>query len=118
MSILARRIWRWARLGKPSNIWSFLRNSTLNWPRSYATRLPATTSGPKLPLPPGEGRGEGLWSHKNPGAPHPNPLPAGRALRPCADAVAPRAKTPSADTVAEEGTRKHASEHPALGVRL
>src|SRR5436309_3298873 len=37
--------------------------------------------------------------------PHPTPVPGGRALRPCADAVAPRAKTPSADTVAEEGAR-------------
>ena len=74
---------------------------------------------PSLPLPPGEGRGEGPKVPRK--APHPNPLPEGRgdvklsplrrrrrgerALRPCADAVAPRAKTPSADTVAEEGTR-------------
>ena len=64
----------------------------------------------QAPLPPEQGSDEGSKSPEK--APHPHSLPGGRALRPCADAVAPRAKTPSADTVAAEG--KDAVPHNTL----
>jgi chemotaxis protein methyltransferase CheR len=96
----------------------------VNFPDAILYRKEPTAGAPALlrqrswlPLPPGEALtgGEGLRPAPTQSrqaqrpqavekAPHPNPLPEGRALRPCADTVAPRAKTPSADTGGETST--------------